>query len=469
MARRSYAGGAVPTTLSVLINSSVLSMTGAVFTNWPNGSGGLFVATIDRGLTTEEKVLITGISGTTATIAQRGYDGTTGQAHAAGAIIEHTLSAIDLDEANAHVNTAVGVHGIGGGAAVVGTSTTQILTNKTLTSPIFNGSGGAVTLPPGPDTLVGRASVDTLTNKTLTTPVINGSGGALALPAGPDTLVGRATTDTLTNKTLTSPTINGGALSGTLSGAVALSGAVSVTSGSLTVGSGSASSPFFAISDNGTVFNFIQFIRNNFLRWYLGADGANNFNLARYDAAGTFQNFIFTTASATGAIDFPNVIPTSGSVPLVTTTAAQTLTSKTLTSPTINTATIDAASTHGGVTGTLLAADRAAWTSYTPTYTNLNTVVGTAYYRISGKTLYVRIHVATGNITATAAVTISCPPGVVGPATGKQGIIGPQNGVPTALTLATGATTFSVNDGVALNAGVGFFNNSMFCGTFEIA
>jgi hypothetical protein len=39
---------------------------------------------------------------------------------------------------------------------------------------------------------------ETMNNKTLNTPVINGSGGALTLPAGPDTFLGRATVDTIT-------------------------------------------------------------------------------------------------------------------------------------------------------------------------------------------------------------------------------------------------------------------------------
>ena len=61
--------------------------------------------------------------------------------------------------------------------------------------------------------IVTETSTDTLTNKTLTTPVIaslrQASGtNLLTMPAATDTLVGRATTDTLTNKTLTSPKIN---------------------------------------------------------------------------------------------------------------------------------------------------------------------------------------------------------------------------------------------------------------------
>jgi hypothetical protein len=58
---------------------------------------------------------------------------------------------------------------------IVGTDTTQTLTNKTLTSPVIAEitNTGTLTLPTSSDTLVGRATTDTLTNKTLTTPLIN--------------------------------------------------------------------------------------------------------------------------------------------------------------------------------------------------------------------------------------------------------------------------------------------------------
>lgn len=180
MARRAYGGGAAATTLAGGITSGSTSFTVTDASTWPSGNP--FSIVIDRGLAGEEKLLVTR-SGNTITVSSRGYDGTTAAAHSSGATVEHCGTATDFDEANSHVNASTGVHGLTG--AVVGTTDSQTLTNKTLTSPALN------------------------------TPTVTGSGGALTLPAGPDTLVGRATTDTLTNKTLTSPTINSPTFGGT--------------------------------------------------------------------------------------------------------------------------------------------------------------------------------------------------------------------------------------------------------------
>ena len=61
------------------------------------------------------------------------------------------------------------------GVNVVTVSSTDTLTNKTLTSPVIStiSNTGTLTLPTSTDTLVGRATTDTLTNKTLTTPIID--------------------------------------------------------------------------------------------------------------------------------------------------------------------------------------------------------------------------------------------------------------------------------------------------------
>lgn len=99
--RKAYAGGAVRTTIaSGALNAGVNAFTLTVATGWPSTAGGPFVATIDSGLPTEEKVLIAARSALACTSVTRGYDGTAEVAHGANATIEHSLDAVTLDEAN---------------------------------------------------------------------------------------------------------------------------------------------------------------------------------------------------------------------------------------------------------------------------------------------------------------------------------------------------------------------------------
>ena len=75
-----------------------------------------------------------GVSAPTLKVT-RAQDGTTAQTHTAGQTVKHMITGRDLQEAQNHID-ATAVHGATG--AVVGTTNTQTLTNKTLTSPKIN-------------------------------------------------------------------------------------------------------------------------------------------------------------------------------------------------------------------------------------------------------------------------------------------------------------------------------------------
>jgi hypothetical protein len=102
--RKEYAGGAPATTLPSGCTSGATSLTINSGTGQPTGSVGKFVMVIDPGLATEEKVLVTTRTTTTLNTVQRGYDGTTAQAHSAGAVIRHCIDAYSIDQANAMAN-----------------------------------------------------------------------------------------------------------------------------------------------------------------------------------------------------------------------------------------------------------------------------------------------------------------------------------------------------------------------------
>jgi len=159
MTTRKYSSRAQQTTLSSSITSGDTTMTVGSGANLMGGK------TPDTAL--EEIVDVSNYaSGNTLTIA-RGIDGSTGVAHSAGAIVRHMVIGRDLSESNTHIEATTG-HGATG--AVVGTTNTQTLTNKTIDT-ASNTITGAVTL----------TGTQTLTNKTLTSPTL--TTPALGTPA----------------------------------------------------------------------------------------------------------------------------------------------------------------------------------------------------------------------------------------------------------------------------------------------
>jgi hypothetical protein len=182
---------------------------------------------------------ITGGTGVASTAATTG-EGTT-----------HTLS-IGQAVASSDIPTFAGLN-LNGSIVFEGTTANEFETTLSVTDPTADRT---ITLPDATTTLVGTDTTQTLSNKTLTTPTINGgeitaTGGTprihgiylpdahfitfegatnnefetvltvtdptadrtITLPDATTTLVGNNTTDTLTNKTITSPTVSGLTLS----------------------------------------------------------------------------------------------------------------------------------------------------------------------------------------------------------------------------------------------------------------
>ena len=133
MTTRKYSSRSQQTTLTGALTSSGTSATvvsgTAVLGGITVSAGETFTVVIDPDTAIEEIVEVTAVSTNTLTIV-RGVDGSSGQAHSAGAVVRHMAIGRDYRESNTHIEAASGVHGATG--AVVGTTDTQTLTNKTI-------------------------------------------------------------------------------------------------------------------------------------------------------------------------------------------------------------------------------------------------------------------------------------------------------------------------------------------------
>ena len=188
MTRYEHTGGAKATTLSVDLGGlgTDLTIHGTDLSGWPSGGVGNFWAVMGRGTLLEEKVKCSVRSGTvggtlTVVTAGRGQDGTTTQVHLAGTTLEHCWTALEADEANAHINATTAVHGLAG--AVVGTSDSQTLTGKTLSSPVISGSVSGAATYTGPILITPVTTDGTFLGPTLVSPEERWSVSATA-PTG---------------------------------------------------------------------------------------------------------------------------------------------------------------------------------------------------------------------------------------------------------------------------------------------
>ena len=317
MTIRKYSSRSQKTSLSGAINSSATSANVVSGTSLMGGAtlsaGETFTVVIDPDTALEEIVDVTAVSTNTLTIV-RGVDGSSAVAHSAGAEVRHMSIGRDYREANTHIEATTG-HGATG--AVVGTTNTQTLTNKTLTSPTVSG----LTLTDASIVFEGATADAFETTLTVTDPTAD---RIVTIPDATTTLVGTDTTQTLTNKTLTSPTITGtGAIAGTFTGNLTgnVTGNVSGSSGSTTGNAATAT----ALA-TGRTFQLTGDVEASGVTF----DGTGNVNLTTSIGTGAIVNADINTSAqiaysktnltnsivnadinASAAIDWTKIAPSS--------------------------------------------------------------------------------------------------------------------------------------------------------------
>lgn len=129
MPNRYYSSTSVTTSLTGTVTSGTTSITLGSVVGMPGSVP--YTLILDPDTLAEEIVTVTSASGTTLTVL-RGQDGSTAQAHTAGAVVLHGVSARDFREPQAHMDLLADVHGVTG--ALASAASVTALSSATTTS-----------------------------------------------------------------------------------------------------------------------------------------------------------------------------------------------------------------------------------------------------------------------------------------------------------------------------------------------
>jgi hypothetical protein len=133
---RKYSSRSQQTTLTSAVSSGATTIVVGSGTSLLGGatvtSPEIFTVVIDPDTALEEIVDVTAVSTNTLTVV-RGRDGSSGQAHSAGAVVRHMAIGRDYREANEHINETTTAHGITL-ADIVKTTDTGSVTSGVLAS-----------------------------------------------------------------------------------------------------------------------------------------------------------------------------------------------------------------------------------------------------------------------------------------------------------------------------------------------
>jgi hypothetical protein len=398
MTVRKYSSRSQQTTLSSPITSTATAMS---VVNGASVMGGktltgtqTYTLVIDPDTALEEIVDVTVYSSGNSLTISRGIDGPTpgtGVAHSAGAVVRHMAIGRDYQEANDHIEATTG-HGATG--AVVGTTNTQTLTNKDLSS----------------------------ATNTLSTSVV--------------TLTG---TQTLTNKNLTSPTITGtGAIAGTFTGNLTgnLTGNVTGSSGSTTGNAATAT----ALATART-FQLTGDVEASGITF----DGTGNVSLTTVIGTGAIVNADINASAAIDKTKISGTAITAGDTGTVTSTM---IANDTIVNADINTS-AQIAYSKLNLTNTIVDADvnasaAIAWTKIAPS----STVSATELGYLDGVTSAVQTQIDSKLATATAASTYAplASPALTGVPTAPTATAG-TNTTQVATTAYVGTAINNLIDG----------------------